>query len=1111
MEESYLPNLPVELLHRIFHFCDVQTILCKISNVCKKLHSIVNQYDQHQLTLDIHKYRTNERSIPDHVLYNRVVSLMTRWHRGSEYQKEIFISALLQCTRLRHLTLHYIDDTSIQSLFQKTDKIKLVSLTIKYCSDTSNTTFRVVSLFAEKSKLQKLSWKDLFYKAEVMSWPDQCKLKFLSIDRCFYSQYSFLLRQLPCLETFQVKDIDIDENSMYLPSLNFSFNSQLTHLSITCCSLSTEHLRSLISKTPKLCELDLIYSAEMFKSLINIHEWEKFVRMELSFLKKFQFFISYEFAENDTVRLDTVIAPFRDSFWLNEKCWFTVCEQGLGKSNSDTISLFTIPVTEPAYHSISRYRSHVQYGISSKDNTYYINDQSKDEITLETVHKTFPVLDLTYDLRLKSSHLQFLAHALQNNQTTVELNLAANEIKALDTQYIVEALLNNTTLVTLSISANNIGDQGMYWICKALDTNITLEELELACNYIYAEGAKYLADALRKNIVIESASYYFRMILSFFSQTLTKFELSCNKIGAAGVHYIAEALRHNTTLTILNLHNNDIGNEGAKHIADVLNTNQALIALSMTANNIGDDGMSYICKALHKNITLKELDLNENKITDDGAKSLSETLQNNNTLEKIYLKKNNIGDDGATNLAIALKTNTTVTILNLATNKIDITGAQCLYDELQKNTTLEGLYLSGNRIGIAGAKYLADALRENTTLKTLYLSYNTIGVAGVDYFIEALRYNPIQSLTKLILYPMSDREYISNSNELEARSNVISVLRNSAVFSRSDFEGDVCGYCEVLKIAERIRKNLTSYEKFDEKNIGSAGAQHIGDALRYNTIFLKLEVKSNQMTNKTIQYLNNILLNNSTLQTINLISNNITSTGARHLSDLLRNHITLTTFCLINNRIGDDGLTYLSPTLKDIKTLEILILSRIDMGPIGTESLANALENNTTLSILRLNNNEIGVEGIQSIMIILQRNKTLVEIDLSNNEIGNEGTRIVADFLSTNITLLKLNLGINEIGLSGVKYLGDALEKNTTLTSLYLRRNDIDQNGIEYFSQSLKRNQTLKQIDVSCNPIGRIGIEYLRDLLKSNTTLIELKIGFNYKNYQGNLVNYTNS
>ncbi|CAF1074991.1 unnamed protein product [Adineta steineri] len=1295
MEESYLLNLPVELLHHIFDFCDAQTILCKISGVCKKLHSIVNQYHRLHLKLDIHKYITNERSIPHHVLYNRVVSLTTWWTARSEDQKETFISALLQCKRLCHLTLRFIDDTSLQSLFIKANNIKLVSLTIDSNHEPSNTTFEAVSLFLEKSSIQKLCWKNLRYKAEEMLWPKQCKLKFLSIGYCFYNQYASLLHQLPYLETFQVMNFFTYNNSMHVPS----FNSQLTCLSIQYCSLSIEHLRSLVLQTPKLCELKLTYYPDMFKSLMEIYEWEKFVRMELSFLKKFQFFIPYKFSENDPVRLDMIIAPFRDSFWLNEKRWFTVCDQTIETYEIDKISIFTIPFIKPVYHSNFGNRF-VRCGIASKDNIYYINDQPEDEITLDTVHHTLPVLNLTHK-GLKDSHLQILAHALQNNQTTIELNLFANKIKALGTQYLVEALLNNTTLtklnldgnymgdegakhiadalntnqalITLSMATNHIGDEGMSYICKALHKNITLKELDLHQNKItndgaislsetlqnnnilekinlayncigddgarnvaitlkknstvlmvnfndnsitvpepkylfddlqkdmtdvklslegngndyykavetalqmkndycprkislgagiYDVGAKIIANALQHNTTLEELDLHYNHIevvgAKYLADALRKnitlrtFNFCSNKIGSAGVYYIAEALRHNTTLSKLKLDSNDSGDEGAKSIADVLNTNKTLMAVSIATNNIGDEGMSWLCKALHKNITLKELDLHQNKITADGAKSLSQVLQNNNTLEKINLAGNNIGDDGARNLATALKTNTSVTILNLNSNKIDITGAQCLYDELQKKTILEELNLRFNQIDIAGAKYLADTLQENTTLKTLDLFGNEIGAAGVYYLIEALRNNPVQSLTELFLYYTSNREHESKSRKSKARENVISLLRNSAVFSQSDFEGDVCGYCEALKIAERIRKNLTSHENFNKKYIGSAGAQYIGDALRYNTSLTILHVNINEIGQNGLKYLadglknnttietlgldsyiystkeliriiinilndpvtlkiknspikknrikcfNDILLKSSTLRILNLINNSILSNEARDL-------------CIQNNRIGDDGLTYLSSILKNIKTLETLILSRVNMGPIGTESLANALQNNTTLSILRLNNNRIGVQGIQSLMIILQRNKTLVEIDLSNNQIGNEGTQIVADFLSTNTTLLKLNLGINQIGLSGVKYLGDALEKNTTLTSLYLRRNEIDQNGIEYFSQSLKGNQTLKQLDVSCNPIGYIGIEYLRDLLKTNTTFIELKIGFNYKNYQGNLVNYTNS
>ncbi|UJR19199.1 hypothetical protein I4U23_022329, partial [Adineta vaga] len=488
MVESHLLKLPVEIVHHIFDFCDSQTILCNISCVCKILHSIVNQYDRLEVKIDIHRYKTNKQIILLHqqVLYKRVVSLSCWWYNAADIQKDIFISDLFQCKRLRHLTLSAIDDKSMQSLFIEKNNMKLVSLTIDSRDCKDNASFKALSLFIEKSKLQKFTLGGLIYKGEMIPWPDQCKLKFLSILRCFYRQYFSLLHQLPYLETFQIQDIDTHENFIDIPSLNFSFHSSLTRLSITYCSLSTEHLRSLMSITPKLCELKLMYDKNIFKSLMEIYEWEEFVRLELNFLKKFHFFISYKISENDPVRLDTIIAPFRDSFWLNEKRWFTICDLTFKKYELNTLSLFTIPIRKYLFGS-----HYIKCGLSSKNNTYYINDQSQDKITLDTVHDTISVVNLAQE-DIQASHLRFLAEALQDNQTITKLNLFDNKIKALGTQYLVEALLNNKTLISLNLGRNDIQDEGAKHIAYLLETIKTLRKLKLDSNEISIVGVQHL-------------------------------------------------------------------------------------------------------------------------------------------------------------------------------------------------------------------------------------------------------------------------------------------------------------------------------------------------------------------------------------------------------------------------------------------------------------------------------------------------------------------------------------------------------------------------------------------------------------------------------------------
>src|SRR5690349_13829150 len=133
--------------------------------------------------------------------------------------------------------------------------------------------------------------------------------------------------------------MDIDEMSV-LPVSNSTQTSRLRYLIIQDSSLSTEQLRLLVSKATALRHLKLTFRKKEFESIVDIHDWEQFVRSELSFLHRLEFFFSYVLSSNDMIDLESLVIPFQEPFWLNEKRWFVVCEYT--GSSSHMISLYTI-------------------------------------------------------------------------------------------------------------------------------------------------------------------------------------------------------------------------------------------------------------------------------------------------------------------------------------------------------------------------------------------------------------------------------------------------------------------------------------------------------------------------------------------------------------------------------------------------------------------------------------------------------------------------------------------------------------------------------------------------------------------------------------------------
>jgi hypothetical protein len=323
MTQANLSNLPIEALHRIFHYCDARTILYKIRFVCKSLHDVVNQYDRIELELnwkDFMHFRRPFLSVPSHVVSSLIVSLEGGYISKDELRT--FICYLLRFKHIRHLSLRGVRDEDIQLFLRDANYNQLVSLTIDSKDESNRHTCSHISSVIEELNLRKLCYPNLRYEINVISWPQKCQLTHLTVKSCPYSQYLAILQQLPYLKTLGLNNIIMDSEEMSTTS----FTSQLTNLIINVCSLSAQQLKLLLSATPALRDLSIGFRETWRKCFADIYGWENFVQTELNFLNRLEFFYYQELSLNTMPSFDTIIAPFREPFWLKEKHWFVACE-----------------------------------------------------------------------------------------------------------------------------------------------------------------------------------------------------------------------------------------------------------------------------------------------------------------------------------------------------------------------------------------------------------------------------------------------------------------------------------------------------------------------------------------------------------------------------------------------------------------------------------------------------------------------------------------------------------------------------------------------------------------------------------------------------------------
>jgi hypothetical protein len=144
-----------------------------------------------------------------------------------------------------------------------------------------------------------------------------------------------------------------------LSSSDVACYSQLASLTIKECQLEIVELQLILSITPALVHLKLISRRSTFDSWFNGSCWEELIQTKLPLLNKFDFYVCRTSDNNQNIDdVNTVIAPFRTLFWLDNKRWFVTCIHII---RSSMIWLSTTPVD------VTNFKYSTRYEVSSKD------------------------------------------------------------------------------------------------------------------------------------------------------------------------------------------------------------------------------------------------------------------------------------------------------------------------------------------------------------------------------------------------------------------------------------------------------------------------------------------------------------------------------------------------------------------------------------------------------------------------------------------------------------------------------------------------------------------------------------------------------------------------
>ncbi|UJR18315.1 hypothetical protein I4U23_005217 [Adineta vaga] len=184
------------------------------------------------------------------------------------------------------------------------------------------------------------------------------------------------------------------------------------------------------SNLQKLCWEQFYYSA-------NDMTWPSQCKLAHLVIK---FFVTLGIPSNDMIDLPSLIAPFEVPFWLDDKCWFTVCEWVLGHAQN--------------------WRP---YGAR------YLALALRENLTLET--------SVIYDYGA-----QKLASGLRDNTILKTVIFSHNRIGATGTKSLADVIQDNTTLTTFILKNTRIGIKRRKYLANMLKINKTLVEIDLTNN-----------------------------------------------------------------------------------------------------------------------------------------------------------------------------------------------------------------------------------------------------------------------------------------------------------------------------------------------------------------------------------------------------------------------------------------------------------------------------------------------------------------------------------------------------------------------------------------------------------------------------------------------------
>ncbi|CAF1025640.1 unnamed protein product [Rotaria magnacalcarata] len=440
-----LCTLPVELIHYIFRYLDARTIVRSFRSVCKQFYTIVKAYDQFNLDFNA-SLKSDFLFLCNFISPENIQSLTLSDRDETPGQVEFFLSftRIKHFTRLRYLTLFEIDDCHLNIILKDLSTLTLQSLCIHSERDYSrdNTSLNQLSSVISLPSLRNVSLNIPDLNLSELLWPLECKIQHLEIYCRTVDEYCNILNHVPNLRKFVVIELNQDSMDETVTQLsNLTPFRQLSYLAFKHCHIDIILLESLLLLVPSIERLQLIRSIDLHTFIAHLHQWVNFVETKLLSLTQFEFFLTDDQHDfNFMVDTESLIGPFRTSFWTEKKSWFAICDYIVSPR---TVILYTPLIFDPEFEYVYESKE-----IRRSTSVPSINNPTK----MDGVRKLR--LDLTNVMALATSSQGGLPHNIRFPQLD-QLTIRIGDEWPLGSLRFLSSLVDLSKLIKLSLQITN--------------------------------------------------------------------------------------------------------------------------------------------------------------------------------------------------------------------------------------------------------------------------------------------------------------------------------------------------------------------------------------------------------------------------------------------------------------------------------------------------------------------------------------------------------------------------------------------------------------------------------------------------------------------------------